>query len=86
MSERNDMSKTGKQIQCEEAIRMLLEYLDNELGTLDHDAMDEHLHSCRACYTRMEFEKRLKDIVKDKQEEKASDRLRERIKNITRNF
>ncbi len=42
------MSDDIKKIECEEAIRMMLEYLDSELHHHDHDSMDEHLESCRS--------------------------------------
>lgn len=77
------MSKEIEEIKCEEAIKKLLEYLDNELGNHDHAVMEKHLHTCRSCYSRMEFEKKLKFTIKNTKEEKASDELRNRMKNIT---
>jgi hypothetical protein len=38
----------------------LFEYLDHELEENEHEAMDAHLHECRRCFSRAEFEKRLK--------------------------
>ncbi|MDH5649305.1 MAG: zf-HC2 domain-containing protein [Gammaproteobacteria bacterium] len=78
--------KDVKKIECEEAIRMLLEYLDNELDEHNHDSVEDHLHACRACYTRMEFESRLKNVVKEKAQEKAPIDLRNRIKKISEQF
>ena len=80
------MSKEIKKIECEEAIRKMLEYLDNELHHHDHDAMESHLHTCRSCYSRMEFEKRLKSMVNSVEPEPATNSLRDRIKKITDNF
>lgn len=62
---------------------MLFEYLDNELVEHNHAAMENHLHTCRSCFSRMEFEKRLKHMVKDEKEETAPTDLRNRIKKIT---
>jgi anti-sigma factor (TIGR02949 family) len=49
-----------KEIGCEEALRHLFEYLDRELDATRHAEMEHHLHACRACFSRAEFEKRLK--------------------------
>ncbi|MCG6872546.1 MAG: zf-HC2 domain-containing protein [Gammaproteobacteria bacterium] len=77
-------------IRCEEAIRMMLEFLDSELEQHDHAAMEDHLHQCRGCYSRMEFEKRLKKLVGDQAETEskveAPPDLRGRIKKITEMF
>ncbi len=72
-----------RKIDCDEAIRMLFEYLDDELADQDHEAMEAHLHECRACFSRMEFDKRLKGMIKGKEIESAPDALRNRVKKIT---
>lgn len=53
------MSDTDE-IGCEEALRRLFEYLDRELDGARHAEMERHLKTCRSCYSRAEFEKRLK--------------------------
>ncbi|MGW8247778.1 MAG: anti-sigma factor family protein [Acidiferrobacterales bacterium] len=80
------MNKNPKELECDEAIRMVLEYLDNELGNHDHDALEAHIHKCRACYTRVEFEKRLKGMVQEAPEVSAPDSLKSKIKKITDQF
>ncbi|MDX5150836.1 MAG: zf-HC2 domain-containing protein [Acidiferrobacterales bacterium] len=80
------MSKNPKELECDEAIRMVLEYLDNELENHDHDALEAHIHKCRACYTRVEFEKRLKGMVQKAPEISAPDSLKSKIKKITDQF
>lgn len=80
------MSSDARDIECEEAIRMVLEYLDNELESHDHHALESHIHKCRACYTRVEFEKRLKGMVGETPEVKAPDALKDRIKKLTEKF
>ena len=80
------MDKTLKNIDCDEAIRMVLEYLDNELEQHNHDALEAHIHKCRSCYTRVEFEKRLKGLVREVPSENAPEDLKQRIKIITQKF
>ncbi|MGD8999509.1 MAG: zf-HC2 domain-containing protein [Granulosicoccaceae bacterium] len=77
------MSNTPRQLECEEAIRLVLDYLDNELEHNDHTAMEAHLHTCRSCFTRMEFEKRLKGKLRKLDVVSAPDGLKNRIKKIT---
>lgn len=77
------MSNDIPSIECEEAIRKLLEYLDNELQQHDHQVMEKHLHTCRSCYSRMEFEKKLKHKVSEQKLEKAPENLRFRLRKIS---
>lgn len=45
---------------CEEALGFLAAYLDGEMqGSGDRD-VEQHLARCRSCYSRAEFEKRMK--------------------------
>ena len=68
-----------KQIACEEALKNLLEYLDREIDTEQSQQMDRHLSTCRSCYSRMEFEKRLRSHVKAAGKQEVSERLKSRI-------
>jgi anti-sigma factor (TIGR02949 family) len=47
-------------IDCERALKFILEFIDRELPPKEHAAVEQHLHTCRSCFSRMEFEKRLK--------------------------
>lgn len=80
------MSDSPRKLDCDQAIRMLFEYLDNELDDNDQQAMEAHLHDCRACFSRMEFDKRLKGMIKGKEIVSAPDALRGRIKKISDRF
>ncbi len=72
MSEANTMG-------CEEAIRHLLEYLDHECDNHTHEEIDRHLSACQACYSRMEFEKRLRSQLKETGNQAVPDKLKKRI-------
>lgn len=77
------MSKDIKDIDCEEAVKLIFGYLDEELENHDHAAIEKHLNKCRACYSHMEFEKKLKNTIADQKDEEASGDLRNRIKSIS---
>jgi predicted anti-sigma-YlaC factor YlaD len=68
---------------CEDALRMLATYLDGELDDVHHHGLDEHLARCRSCYSRSEFERRLKkqlvSVGKQPVEQRFEDRIRELI-------
>jgi predicted anti-sigma-YlaC factor YlaD len=50
-------------ITCEEALRFLAAYLDGELALGMSQDVETHLGRCRSCYSRSEFERRLKERV-----------------------
>jgi len=68
-----------KDISCEQAISKLLEYLDRECEDHDHAEIDKHLSVCQACYSRMEFESRLRSQLKQTGTQQVPDSLRGRI-------
>lgn len=73
-------------ITCEQALQHLFDYLDHELDSGVHHKMEQHLSTCQSCFSRFEFEKRLKSRMLKLGGEKASDELRERINTIVSKF
>jgi anti-sigma factor (TIGR02949 family) len=59
------MNEASDRIGCEEAIRRLAAYLDGELVTADAGEVEVHLERCRSCFSRAEFERRLKERVRE---------------------
>lgn len=49
---------------CEEALRRLAAYLDDELDEHQRAEVDRHLERCRSCFSRAEFERRLKNRIR----------------------
>ncbi|MDH3980417.1 MAG: mycothiol system anti-sigma-R factor [Gammaproteobacteria bacterium] len=75
-----------EKIDCEKALRHLLEYLDQELeGTLQHQ-MEQHMSSCRSCFSRLEFEQTLKTHIRKSGTEQAPDSLRNRVVGLLKDF
>jgi len=56
-----------KVLTCEEALRFLAAYLDGELaeggGGATQQELESHLARCRSCYSRADFERRMKAEV-----------------------
>jgi anti-sigma factor (TIGR02949 family) len=79
MSDTNEMG-------CEEALKHLLEFIDRELSDSDHDGLERHLRTCRSCFSRMEFESRLKQRLSALSAEDAPSKSRERIRDLIKGF
>ena len=47
-------------LECEEVLRVIFAYLDGELEAMDRARVEAHLERCRSCFSRAEFERRLK--------------------------
>ena len=73
-------------ISCEEVIERLFDYLDRELDEDISAVIDRHIEHCRDCFTRAEFEKRLREKVAKSAQVEAPERLQRRLKGILSNF
>jgi len=71
---------------CAEALRLLAAHLDRELGEHEHAEMERHLATCRSCFSRAEFERYLKQGVRELGREPIPPELAGRIKGIFREF
>lgn len=71
---------------CEDALRVLAEHLDGELETARQRELERHLKKCRSCYSRAEFERRLKEKVAETGRQPVSSALNERVRKLIREF
>ena len=79
MSGQHDMN-------CEEVLKHLVEYLDRELDTETAAAVSHHLDDCRGCFSRAEFEMKLKESLQAAATRPISERLRARMKDLLEKF
>ena len=79
MSELNDIG-------CEEALRRLAEFIDCELSGSEQDSVERHLRTCRSCYSRMEFESRLKQRLSALSGDDVPAKSRDRIRKLIEGF
>ena len=73
-------------IGCEQALRRLLEFIDRELAAGEHDRVERHLRTCRSCFSRMEFESRLKRQLALLSDDDAPPASRDRIRKMIEGF
>lgn len=77
---------TQRKLTCEQALHRLFEFLDHELDAEERDAMQYHLSACRSCFSRADFERRLKQQLQGLRLEEPVGKARERVKRILEGF
>lgn len=73
-------------LRCEEVIEKLLEFLDCELDAETERALARHMETCRACFTRAEFERKLRARVNEAGVVKTPESLRRRVRAIIEQY
>jgi mycothiol system anti-sigma-R factor len=76
----------ARAIDCEEALHRLFEYLDAELAPGPRGEMEQHLERCRSCFSRVEFERRLKAYTAELGCEEPPPELESRIRKVLDTF
>lgn len=71
---------------CEEALRLLAAYIDGELTVVAQREVHKHLDACRSCYSRAEFERRLKAQLAALGAEPVRPELEDRVRTLIREF
>jgi anti-sigma factor (TIGR02949 family) len=75
-----------RKISCEEALQHLYEHLDHALNATNAVEMEHHIETCRGCFSRLEFEKRLKERLTAIGREQAPETLRRRLRELLQRF
>lgn len=73
-------------LRCEEVLEHLFAYVDQELDSAKKAEIDQHMEQCRGCYSRAEFEKRLKERIMETGSSEAPDRVRQRMRLLIEKF
>lgn len=73
-------------LDCEEVLRVIFAYVDGELGGADHERVEAHLERCRSCFSRAEFERRLKGHLTELASEPVSPAFEQRIRGLIGEF
>lgn len=86
MTDEERVEGTELEIDCEEALRRLAEYLDGELGDREDAAVRHHLETCRSCWSRAEFERRLRTRLVELREGEVPADFERRMRKLIQNF
>lgn len=65
---------------CDEALENLYLYLDSELDEASSEKIRSHLEVCKGCSKPFDFERRLKEVVRDRLDEQVPDRLVDKVR------
>ena len=71
---------------CEDVLSLLSTYLDSEVDGMTEADIDAHIHKCRECFSRAEFERALKKKVKAAGELKTPEATRNRLESLIKRF
>lgn len=71
---------------CEDALRVLAAHIDGELEQATRDQVERHLETCRTCFSRAEFERRLKDSLAALGREPVRPQLTDRVRALIDEF
>ena len=78
--------KATPPLDCDQVLRMLFEYLDGEISDEQQRRVDDHLRLCRSCFSRAEFEKRLRSHVDPVGHQTVPPELDQRIRSLIARF
>ena len=65
---------------CDEALENLYLYLDSEMDQVSTERIRSHLDECTDCVNSFEFEKRLKDVIRERLDEDVPETLVARVR------
>ena len=71
---------------CEQALALLARYLDGELVEGTGQNVERHLDRCRSCFSRAEFERRLRERVASVARQEVGAEFAERIRDLLARF
>jgi anti-sigma factor (TIGR02949 family) len=73
-------------IGCEQALRQVFDLVDHELNEVEREAMERHLRTCKSCFSKADFERRLKQRLRDLREDTAGPGFSDRIAKLLESF
>lgn len=81
--------RTGRkvrEIDCDEVMRQLFDFLDDEVDVAAHDEIHQHIEECRSCFSRVEFERQLKERIQGAGKDSAPESLQQRVTELMKGF
>lgn len=80
------MTSDRHELRCEEVLEHLFEYLDREIDAETSSEIEHHLRHCRDCFSRSEFERRLKERIAEIGSAEAPEQVRRRVLHMISRF
>lgn len=74
------------EMSCEQVLHELFAYLDRESDAPTAAQIGRHLQACRGCFSRAQFELKLKGYLRAAGQRSAPQRLRARVKDLVDKF
>lgn len=65
---------------CDDALKNLYVYLDNELDAVTSEGIREHIEQCGECFGSFDFEIRLKRVVRERLSEEVPQKFLEKLR------
>jgi mycothiol system anti-sigma-R factor len=81
-----NLKRSPQQITCEEALKRVFDFIDEQLKGTSRAELEHHLETCRHCYDRVEFEKLVKSRLRTLQMETDSTSLKKKINSLLETF
>ena len=82
----SEKPKTVREIDCDAVMRQIFDYLDEEVDATTACDFQTHIDECRSCFSRVEFERVLKDRVRDSKDEALPESMQKRITKLMKSF
>lgn len=73
-------------ISCEEVVERLFDYLHQEMDGDTSGEIERHLERCHDCFSRAEFERKLRERIAGSGQQVAPERLHRRIREMIEHF
>lgn len=79
-------SRAVRDIDCDEVMRQLFDFLDGEVDIAAQDEIHQHIEDCRSCFSRVEFERQLKSRVRGASKDTAPGSLQRRVADLMKDL
>lgn len=73
-------------ISCQEALDLIVAYLDRYASGAERTALEKHLEICRHCFDRVEFEKLMRERLRKLKVDPSSEDLTKKIESLLMTF
>jgi mycothiol system anti-sigma-R factor len=67
---------------CEKVLQEIWDYLDQEITPESCAEVKKHLDLCRSCFSRLEFQRHLREKMRDKTNHICPEKLKQRIQKL----